>query len=224
MHSPLWASLFCCKKSSVVAANFLLPSLPTQHSTRWQLQAARSLSFAVSKRKRIVSCRSFTGLQHCSEPSKQKASARKKALTQSNKHFTARGNWLRTTVQAFERVPAYSAGEKRQRIILGKDVRIKDRVQERCPAWEETERHNWNVRKPPGRGLVIHANVKSTGNKGNWAERVLLKTPFTGLTDFLLLRSWQLALQEWFILSRANAFLNKSTGLYTALLTDVLYF
>lgn len=33
---------------------------------------------------------------------------------------------------------------------LGKDVRIKHRVRERCPKWDESERHNLNVRKQHG--------------------------------------------------------------------------
>lgn len=68
---------------------------------------------------------------------------------------------------AFERVPFYAAEEKRQRIIKGKDVRIKDMVQKRCPEREESGSHNWNVRKQHDVGLVICANAKSTGNKGN---------------------------------------------------------
>lgn len=65
--------------------------------------------------------------------------------------------------------------KKRQRIIQRKSVRIKDIAQERCPGWEESERHNWNVRKQRDRGLVIHANVKSTGNKGNEPRRLSSK-------------------------------------------------
>lgn len=174
MHSPLWASLFCRKKSSVVAANFLLPPLPTQHSTRWQLQAARSLSFVVSKRKQILSCRHFTGLQHFSEPPKQMASARETKLLHRAANISQRGEtgWEQLWEHLRE-CHLMQQRKKRQRIIQGKDVRTKDTVQERCPEQEKSEKHNCNVRKQHGMGLVIHANVKGTGNKGNWAQRAL---------------------------------------------------
>lgn len=130
-------------------------TLPT-YSAQQKMAASSSqisLSFSVTKRKQNLFCRNVLAYSIALGHLSKSFSQRNNAFKHSNKqHFTERGNWLRTIMWAFEIVPAYQA-QKKTKIhptTLGKDVRIKDRLHERCPKWVETERRNLNVRKQHG--------------------------------------------------------------------------